>query len=94
MEAIDRGELRGVENAAAEAAKVIESTQRKQRILRWVLSTIEAGGEEGVPHRDLSRKISGRDRKRSANSWPLGTRCSAQSWSTGRFDGIENSAIS
>jgi hypothetical protein len=63
MEAIDRGELRGVENAAADAAKVIEATQRKQRILRWVLSTIEAGGEEGVPHRDLSRKIAGRDRK-------------------------------
>jgi hypothetical protein len=63
MEAIDRGELRGVENAAADAAKLHESAERMRRILRRVLAIVEEAGEEGIAHRELQRRIAHRDRK-------------------------------
>jgi len=63
MDAIDRGETRGIETAAAEAAKLFEEAERKRRILRWLLATVEAAGEEGINKRELSRGIASRDRK-------------------------------
>jgi hypothetical protein len=63
MDAIDRGESRGIENAAADAAKAFEEAERKRRILRWLLAAVEAAGEDGIGKRDLSRRIASRDRK-------------------------------
>jgi hypothetical protein len=61
MEAVDRGEVRGVEMAAAEAAKAHEQTDRVRRILRWLLSAVEAA--DGVTTGELKRKITSRDRR-------------------------------
>lgn len=63
MDALDRGEVRGVELAAAEAAKAHEQADRTRRILRWVLSVVEAAGDGGVANRVLKHKIHSRDRR-------------------------------
>jgi hypothetical protein len=63
MDAIDRGELKGAEMSAAEAAKAYESTERVRRILRKLLSTIEAAGEDGILKRDINHTFHSRDRK-------------------------------
>lgn len=63
MEAVDRGEVRGVEMAAADAAKAHEQSDRVRRILRWLMATLDAAGEEGIAQRQLTQKIASRDRR-------------------------------
>lgn len=63
MEALDRGELRGLEMSAAEAAKAYESAERVRRILRRLLATVEAGGEDGVSKKQINDAFANRDRR-------------------------------
>jgi hypothetical protein len=63
LEAIDRGEARGIEQSAAEAAKVHEQAERKRRVLRWILNKITEAGEDGISQRDLHHAMFSRDRK-------------------------------
>lgn len=63
LDAVDRGEVRGIELAAADAAKAHEQRDRAQRILRWLLATVENAGDEGIANRELNRKVAGRDRR-------------------------------
>jgi hypothetical protein len=63
MDAIDRGEVRGVEMAATEAAKAHEQVERVRRVLRRLLAAVDEAGPDGILKGDLSRKIGGRDRR-------------------------------
>ena len=60
-ESRDRGQLRGVENAAAELGKTQEQVERVQRVLDKVIDKIKRSMPDGISTRDLTRKISGRD---------------------------------
>lgn len=63
IDALDRGEIRGIENSAADDAKEYETAERMRRVLRWALDKISEAGSEGIGATDLSRKCAGRDRR-------------------------------
>jgi hypothetical protein len=56
IDALERGELRGIENAAAKAAQELEEAERLRTAVRWVVTKIGEAGPEGISHRDLARK--------------------------------------
>jgi hypothetical protein len=53
IEALDRGEMRGLEMAAADEVKKLEEAERVRSALRWALRKIEEAGPEGIKERDL-----------------------------------------
>src|SRR5512139_787943 len=61
-ESRDRGELRGVEAAAAEIGKAQEQTDRVQRVIGNVLTKIKRSMPDGISNRDLNRAMASRDR--------------------------------
>lgn len=58
----ERGELRGVEAAAADLGKAQEQTDRATRVYNRVVERIRRAGPEGISNRDLVRAVSSRDR--------------------------------
>jgi hypothetical protein len=67
VDAIERGEIRGVELAAADESKQYEEAERVRHALRWALSKIESAGESGISQRDLTV---GADSKRTRRWLP------------------------
>jgi hypothetical protein len=63
IEALDRGEIRGIEMHAADEAKEYESAERVRRVLRWVLEKITDAGDDGINQPDLNRRCASRDRR-------------------------------
>lgn len=63
IDALDRGEIRGIEMHAADDAKEYESAEKIRRVLRGVLSKLDAAGEDGVADRDLKQRTAHRDRR-------------------------------
>lgn len=63
IDALDRGEIRGIENHAADDAKEFETSEKIRRLLRGTLRHLEAAGEDGMSDRDLSRATAHRDRR-------------------------------
>lgn len=61
-ESRERGQLRGVEAAAADLGKMQEQTDRAQRVLNKVVGRIRQAGEEGISNRDLVRYVTSKDR--------------------------------
>jgi|GEM_PF-1611993 len=61
-ESRERGQLKGVENAAAELSKVEEQTARVQRVLDNVVGRIRRAMPDGITNRDLTNSITPRDR--------------------------------
>lgn len=57
----DRGQLKGVEHAAAELGKAREQVAAPQRVMSSVIDKIKRAMPEGLTNRDLMRRISGRD---------------------------------
>lgn len=53
IDALDRGEIRGIELAAADDSKQYEEAERIRHALRWCLSKIESAGGEGITNRAL-----------------------------------------
>jgi hypothetical protein len=60
-ESRDRGQLRGVEAAAADLGKLQERTDSSQRVLNRVIDKIKRSMPDGISNRDLDRSMS-RDR--------------------------------
>lgn len=63
LEAIGRGEIRGIEMAAADAEKRYEESERMRTALRYVLEKVDAAGSDGVSHRELTQKSSKHTRR-------------------------------
>jgi len=61
VEAIDRGELRGVEMEAADIARTEQQIKRSQRVLRWLLHKLDAS-PDGISQAELGHAITSRDR--------------------------------
>jgi hypothetical protein len=61
--AVDKGELRGVENAAAKASQELEEAERLRAAIRWSVEKIREAGTEGISTRDLDRKTSKHTRR-------------------------------
>lgn len=59
-EAIDRGQLRGVEMAAADWGQQYERTRRADRVMVWIRRKLEDSG--GMTKGDLNRAAASRDR--------------------------------
>lgn len=72
LDALDRGEIKGIEMHAADDAKEYESADKVHRILRWALEKIGEAGLDGIPHADLHRKLAGRDRRWLAGALQVG----------------------
>lgn len=64
IEAIDRGEVRGIELASSDDAKQHEESERIRHALRWALKKIEASGPEGISHRDLNNSADSKRTRR------------------------------
>lgn len=73
IEALDRGEIKGIEMHAADDAKEYESAEKIRRLLRWVLDKLVDAGENGLTHTELTRKCAGRDRRWLAGALQIGT---------------------
>jgi hypothetical protein len=63
VEAVDRGEIRGIEMAAAEAEKAFEEAERVRAAIRWAVSKIAEAGADGISHRALQQKSSRHNRR-------------------------------
>lgn len=61
-ESRDRGQLKGVEAAAAERGKVQEQVDSASRVLNNVIDKIKKSMPDGISNRELSRSIVSRDR--------------------------------
>lgn len=61
-EAIDRGQLRGVEMASAEWGQQYERTRRSERVMAFILRKLDDGGPDGMTRRDIAVKMASRDR--------------------------------
>lgn len=64
IEAIDRGEVRGIELAAADESKQFEEAERVRHALRWALGKIEQAGTAGIAHRDLTNSANSKKTRR------------------------------
>lgn len=73
IDAIDRGDIRGIENHAADETKELEAAEKYRRVLRWVLAKVEAAGGDGISDGDLRTKCASRDRRYLAGALQVGT---------------------
>lgn len=58
----ERGRSIGVANEVADFERAHRRGERVGRVLRWVLKQLDEAGDAGLTKRDLSRKITSRDR--------------------------------
>lgn len=72
VDALDRGEIRGVEMAAADAEKQYEQAEAVRSALRWCLGKIRDAGDEGIGNRELSQAASKRNRRYLQSALSLG----------------------
>lgn len=61
-DAIERGQLRGIEMDAADIEKLEEQIKRGQKVMKWLLHKLD-GAPGGIPQSDLLRAITSRERK-------------------------------
>ncbi len=64
IEALERGDIRGVELAATNESKEYEEAERIRHALRWCLDKIEAAGVDGISNRDLQRSADSKRTRR------------------------------
>lgn len=64
IDALDRGEVRGIELAAADESKQYEEAERVRRALRWALDKIEAAGSGGISMRTLTQSADSKRTRR------------------------------
>lgn len=62
QDAAERGRLMGISAAASDEQKARVVRDRHNRIGRWVMGTLEAAGAAGISNRNLTQKITSRDR--------------------------------
>lgn len=63
LDAVERGQLRGVEMDAADIERLEEQVKRGQRVMKWLLHHLDDAPDGYMTQTDLMRKISSRDRK-------------------------------
>ena len=63
LEAEERGELRGVENYAADLEKDQRYREQLQRVIRWLMKKLTEAGEFGMSQSELTRAVYSKDRK-------------------------------
>ena len=60
-QAADEGVLHGVRQEAADNEKKVASTERVQRVARWLLRKLDEAPDKMMPHRELFRRVNSRD---------------------------------
>lgn len=86
IEAIDRGEIKGIEASAADESKQLEDAERVRSALRWVLEKLTVAGEDGLSQRDLQHKCTSSNRRWLPAALQIGT-------SNGLIRQLDNSTI-
>lgn len=72
IDAIDRGEIRGIEMHAADESKELEFAEKTRRVLRKLIDRLTEAGPEGLTARELTHSFNSRDRKALQAAYEIG----------------------